>query len=151
MAMPAEVCAVVAGFVELFPGIPANKTNLETLLYHIIEFRNYAVPCEPSLTLPRLYFTVMGPVGDPELCLDIYEPSLLVASYREDAAIMKRFIAPCTAAGLLTCIAEGKAALKAGERGLCEPCRLARYPSKRLKAPGSEVCIECAKSALPGR
>jgi hypothetical protein len=147
MAMPAEICAAVGAYLELFPGVAANRANLETLLGHITKKTNYAVPCAPSLTRPRLYFTVIG----TELVLDIYEPSLLVVSWREDAAILQRTFAPATPDGLLACIVAGNAALKAAARGLCESCLRLRYPRKMLKAPGSEVCLECAMSAPLGR
>ncbi len=93
----------------------------------------------------------MGTKAAPELVLDIYEPSLLVASWREDAAILKRIFRPATPDSLLACIAEGNAVLKAAARGLCEPCGRRRHPRRALKAPGSEVCIECVMSAPPGR
>jgi hypothetical protein len=146
MAMPAEVCAAVGAYLELFPGVAANRANLETLLGHITKKTNYAVPCAPSLTHPRLYFTFIG----TELVLDIYEPSLLVASWREDAAILKRIFAPATPDGLLACIVAGNVALKAAARGLCEPCGARSRPPKTLKAPGFPVCIDCALSASFG-
>jgi len=144
MAMPLEVCAAVGGFLQLADGIAANPKNLEVMLAHILKNGHHEIHrATPTVARPKFIFNVIGTKRRPELVLDVFPPTLSTGRWQDNLTIM-RSMQPATADGLLACFVDGRAALKAMARGLCETCGAMEPPLKRLKGAGLPVCVDCA-------
>ena len=151
MAMPLEVCAAVGGFLQLADGIAANPKNLEVMLADILknggkEFHR----ATPTVARPRLVFNIIGTKRRPELVLDVFPPTLSATPWASSPKTLMRSMQPATADGLLACFVDGRAALKAMARGLCETCGAMEPPRKKLKGAGLPVCTDCALYASCG-
>ncbi len=151
MAMPAEVCAVVAGFLELASGIPADVATLETLLAEILSEGCYArYRGTTFIAAPRLIIVVQGRKANRKLEMKVYAPVLKNVAFNSGHDVVFECLKPATTDGLLACFSEAKAVYKEIARGLCGTCASAEPPRKKLKGPGFPVCIDCALSASFG-
>ncbi len=153
MAMPAEVCAVVAGFLELAPRVPANTTNLETLLARVLRDGYYESMCGTATVAgPRIVIEVVkrGNWGW-WLWLDIYEPMLLETPWVTNGTSLRmRTRHEGTPRGMRGCVDNIRATLASLSRGLCETCASAEPPRKKLKGPGFPLCLDCSVRASFG-
>ena len=151
MAMPREVCAAVGGFLQLADGIAANPKNLEVMLAAILKNDGKQFHrATPTVARPRLLFSIIGTKRRPELVLDVFPPTLSTGRWEDDEFPIMRSMQLATADGLLACFVDGRAALKAMARGLCETCGTMEPPRKRLKGAGLPVCVDCGLYASFG-
>ena len=143
---PNEVLAKIESYLELAPGISANRGNLKTLLVYILE-RGYhkseydAKLCimpqrrrKPQVLLARLE----GPTMPGAYCA---WPCLCAQEF------------PADEDGLLKAIVYLKTALrKYRDEGVCETCRGVVMNLKAESMPYCERCvINAALGASPGR
>ena len=150
MAMPLEVLASVKGFLQLSPGLEASDANLETMLADVQRAGYYEIYNGTDTDArPRIAFSVVTCARKPNyLVMNVFMPTLRAT--RWDQHSVHGCSHPVTPEGLLACILEGRAALKAMLRGLCETCAAREPPRKRLKATGMPVCVDCAFCASFG-
>ena len=138
---PNEVLAKIESYLELAPGISANRGNLKTLLVYILERGYHKSEYDAKLCImPQRR-------RKPQVLLARLEGPTMPGAYYWPCLCAQEF--PADEDGLLKAIVYLKTALRTyRDEGVCETCRGTHIV--RLKAEGMPYCERCVMNAALG-